>query len=705
MDEKNVLLLSLSKFTGNGNKNNYYYGKSITGNNVFIKGKYQLEPGTKYIISELANQGRCIDKVIMLCTPETLEPKDLFDDNIRIKPVEYYEKKFMECVNQEQMILKIGQATIDDITSIVKTYEIKQKDSADSQKETFENLEGAINKELIKKGLIKKKDSEYVEIRELYSKANENMFEIVEIETGREYQAVSNAVKLVKGFNSKDTKVNLFVDLQGGMRTTMFVANAVLNMLRHEGIMTERQVATLFSADNVVNEIRDETESIRIFDLVSAIDEFFSYGKGKKFCEYYEHYAHFDETKGDDSPEKKIVNMIREMSDVIELSDIDGLEESIGNLISEIKKIDEKDKTIEPIFRTFMHDLKAEYEYLLEADGKTVDTIKIVEWCNKKELYQQALTLIEARIPEAMAKDRILYYCKKGNEKQYKKILVGYAAMCSGGRISGIKKNKDPKRDNFAVWNVSHFFLKNWIGGSGKPEKYMKLLNGEDIKNIEGIEYPIPFEVSTDVEDKEKLKQLIEIYYKLADLRNKRNHAVEKKEACKNEDVKCEVTPPETVNIKETVEEFIKLYYELRDKINSKSRLISWAEVREMDISYTAWKNFVTEVIDRKLGIKKLKVDFDIILSDLKKTYEENDKEKYKNLIERLGEREVKDFEAFGKLKSVQLDNSVKSGELKTVYNELLELNAANLEWIKANINIVYYEVRENSKRIGEICS
>ena len=70
--EKNVLLLALSELNTHIKEDNYYYVK--TGKQMeVVASRYQLEPGSKYIICDLAKSNRKIDKIYMLCTEEALK--------------------------------------------------------------------------------------------------------------------------------------------------------------------------------------------------------------------------------------------------------------------------------------------------------------------------------------------------------------------------------------------------------------------------------------------------------------------------------------------------------------------------------------------------------------------------------------------------------------------------------------------------------
>ena len=89
--QKNVLLLNMSRLQGN-NVNFYYSDIDVIEDGkkqvkrCFYRGTSSLEPGTKNILWRLAREGKYIDKIIILATPETKgegKAVEVYKENIK----------------------------------------------------------------------------------------------------------------------------------------------------------------------------------------------------------------------------------------------------------------------------------------------------------------------------------------------------------------------------------------------------------------------------------------------------------------------------------------------------------------------------------------------------------------------------------------------------------------------------------------------
>ena len=99
--------------------------------------------------------------------------------------------------------------------------------------------------------------------------------------------------ELIKGADA-DHPNHLFMDMQGGERTKIYVNNALLQLLSNQDDVyfakLERVVATQFDPwavfDESKNRIIDETNRYRIVDLVSGMNAFLKYGKSDLLKDY-----------------------------------------------------------------------------------------------------------------------------------------------------------------------------------------------------------------------------------------------------------------------------------------------------------------------------------------------------------------------------------------------------------------------------------
>ena len=95
----NVLLLALSTFGPSLKRTQYTYEME---NNGHVDGYYQLEPVPKMLAKVLADKQEYLDKVVMLCTKETLDittVKTPENKQLTISPAEYFQRSIRSYLN------------------------------------------------------------------------------------------------------------------------------------------------------------------------------------------------------------------------------------------------------------------------------------------------------------------------------------------------------------------------------------------------------------------------------------------------------------------------------------------------------------------------------------------------------------------------------------------------------------------------------
>jgi len=485
--KKNVLIISMSTLQKNS-KTNYYYvkhkGESVP---IFYSGKYSMEPGTKHVLYKLGKEGRKLDKIIMLSTPES---RNESENENNANAVEYYKNEIKRFINE-------GDA--------LKNY--KEVDSlSESDKEILCNF------------ITKVEGVSYsrIELEELF-------VEIPLLDMRNlSYEAIPKIVKEV--LKIKEMGINLFLDMQGGSRVSTFIINAAVNMLQDDTIKLERSYATLYNRNNVVHQLRDESLSNHVFDMVSGMDEFLNYGRAKKFEEYFAYYKE-NYKKGEKLEEELIVETIDEISDAISICNVDGFYIGLNKLkprIEVYKKLPSENK--DAIFQAFVEKLEKTYEGILSENRRAID---VMEWCLEKEWYQQALTVCESKMPQQMVTEKVVYYCKSSKEKNKE-----VAKLNKYFREAKINKNAIKDTALFVVKNMKHYENdkknKNLLYLIDKGELYSDYCTGAD---------------------RERFKKTINGYDKLANMRNKVNHG-------NATDIRIE-------NLKAAITEFINNYREL----------------------------------------------------------------------------------------------------------------------------------------------
>jgi hypothetical protein len=437
MTEKNVLLLALSTFNkyksynateavykGDKGDENYYYF-------------YQMEPVLKVLEKKLGEKP--LDNIVVLCTEETTKQTE--NEN---------ELKFTFSPSSESEYLKFGFETqekyIDDVKKIYKVKSWKPEKSTDKGV-TFD--EGNISPAdyFKKKFAINyvKNGEKSIEIIDLNDKDGNAETDAGDISTGIS-KATEFIRKLKKEADSEEAGLNLYVDNHGGFRGTALVMEAILSLLKNESIA----VNTIYNVEfnNNISKITSNSPEFEIFDFVSGVNEFINYGRIESLNKFYEGKAVCKDTK-------KLLKIIRGISQSIQMCDVNGFEKNLNAMKDFQKKMKNNDECNKwkkeakgdylPLFNP---SIKNDYAKLLEDDSSVVDE---VEWCLNKGFYQQCLTLIEARMPDVIVKRFITL--KKVN-------------------VNKVKKEKE---------NVNSFVLKKVMND---PRLYFECESSADGKNV-----------------------------------------------------------------------------------------------------------------------------------------------------------------------------------------------------------------------------
>lgn len=282
-------------------------------------------------------------------------------------------------------------------------------------------------------------------------------------------------VNELKG-NSTDSNY-LFMDMQGGDRTKVYVNNALLQLLGNQEkvYFTElkRVVATQFDYravfDESKNRIVDETNRYRIVDLVSAMNAFFNHGKSKQLKLYLENLQKETDFIIDDNI-RKLIDSIVEMDSAITYCRINEsseeerknpgsgtvyLKTAVYNLRTAVNNITNdmntnKTNYIGNYFDILIDGIKADLgELLNEGD---IDIIALIDWCVKKENYVVATAIAEDSLPSYFVRHGILYYAQNAEELEKAKLYFKYRFITS------------ESYHTYSFKDINHFFIKTYLG-------------------------------------------------------------------------------------------------------------------------------------------------------------------------------------------------------------------------------------------------
>lgn len=372
MAQKNVLVTTMSTLSRELKANWYYYldGKD----KLYCDGISALEAGTKYFLSKYR-----IDKIVVIGSKETgCRTEEGVLDTEKMKDFEelYAEKKYTACEFYRYRIAAF----------LWKERIGSNENFSDVTEEIIKDSENFATYESEKK---------IIPCKENMENTVRICFVPEQLEGNPNIDNISGIVEAVRGDYKE--QINLYIDMQGGNRTSGFVRNAVLSILNNQNfnqITIKEIVATKYEPSNKEHQIVEETYRYRILDLVSGMNAFIQYGKAdmlQKYCK--------DMEIEDDSSVGKLVKHMSEIDEAISLCDVNSLVEAIKQLEDFFKKeVVEENTYVGNIFHILQTEIQKDYGELLK--NEKVDYLELISWCVRKGFVQQALTLIEDKMPE-----------------------------------------------------------------------------------------------------------------------------------------------------------------------------------------------------------------------------------------------------------------------------------------------------------------
>ena len=466
MDEKkeeekaeNVILLSMSTLPDKVKQNKF---KFETGEEERIfYGKSQLSPDTKTILSILDAKGEAIDRIVILATKEAREKK---------------ERSLIDGEGKE-----ISKENVDAVSFFedeILAYVAKRKENSEDGEYCLWNLSLTRDKFVVV---------------DLDKYAPENTEEVI-----------YDAVKAIKGDDDKE--INLYINMQGGIRSTMMKMNAITELLETQNVKIVGRYANNYNGrEPQPYESASVGDDYRPYELVTAMTIFKKYGRGEKLLEYF--------SDADKYPlAKKLAEVIKLAADSIQLCDVDRFDEAI----EAIRNFDEEYKESEasPTLKIIYQDIKSDYESILNAEHKYVAQIR---WCLNKGFLQQAMTILESKMPDEYVRSGILYFCQKGQEED---VLNKLELMYENYYLTP-DKQKDSK-EAYMMKNVNHVFINGFVTIK-KDDKIYFINSRFKSSNICWIYGKPGFNF------KKKVHKSCEAYKEIKAIRNEMNHAQSRK--------------------------------------------------------------------------------------------------------------------------------------------------------------------------------
>lgn len=397
---KNILLTNMSTLPQNPHQSDYF-GEFVNEQGEvetrYCQGISQLEAGTKYFLSKVD-----IHKIVVIGTEATEKRTHKREG-----------KDVVVALPADEAGMQVEGAISADEFYVERILEFLQKDEGDFDSET---LAGRIPMIALKRNR-KQLTKEHFEIIKDVAKPHETAaFEVDNVQG-----IVNTILDSAKG----EEKINLYIDMQGGIRTSGFVRNAVLSIVGNERdsrVEIQEIIATEYNHDQKVSKIVDETKRYKIMDLAAAMNAFVRYGKVdllKKYCEERKVYpVKYDpNTPNEDrKPLGNLLWLMEKVDDSISLCNVKGLDEAIegmksllsqkNGMMSYKHEYDDDRVFVKSVFDILIDGIERDYGKVLTATGDEC-VLEKISWCTRKGFLQQALTLVEDQMPKVFFKKEV----------------------------------------------------------------------------------------------------------------------------------------------------------------------------------------------------------------------------------------------------------------------------------------------------------
>lgn len=262
----------------------------------------------------------------------------------------------------------------------------------------------------------------------------------------------------------------IFVDTQGGYRDNVMVLASIIEMLKVSGVsgksgIEETTYAVNFNYNNFANEIVTNTEKYKMFDMVSGMDEFLGYmhiSKLQKFLKERQEFLEkkqkdikLDKESGNDISEwlneittvkDCFITILQSISDDMLLCHVETIDKELEKFEDkyciwyekEKNKYSELKEKLDNIKKKYGKKQKIQMEYIdsilsyLEIISFAVKNIKkyfvdmvvtrgrdnkiyvelpsILNWCIKRDMIQQALTLAEDKTASYLEEKKVIKF-------------------------------------------------------------------------------------------------------------------------------------------------------------------------------------------------------------------------------------------------------------------------------------------------------
>ena len=203
--------------------------------------------------------------------------------------------------------------------------------------------------------------------------------------------------------------LNIHVDTHGGFRTSQEILNSALSLLQMEGIPIDPE--NIHAVDFISQESIKKNKEIPTTFFTSAKDTFdiMNFVSGIHECINYGQIKSLHMLQNTNPAEQEVQEHMQNIAEGIQLCDVDKFEKGLQSLSQALPKLNANENAIEnagylTLFQGLIRDSYGD-RLLDNQHRRVVDEIK---WCTEKGFIQQALTLLESKMPREILKNELL---------------------------------------------------------------------------------------------------------------------------------------------------------------------------------------------------------------------------------------------------------------------------------------------------------
>lgn len=308
-----------------------------------------------------------------------------------------------------------------------------------------------------------------------------------------------------------DEGINVFIDVQGGSRTSQFTVYNVMQILSDEAKYQEAShnemlhvCATYYNPRKLwMNEIVDETKRYNIINAVSGMNAFIRFGRTKALQTYFSDTKDRDITKLKDQLKSFEDSLLRNRTEDLQKS----LVEIYENITGSMTKTGEANKDgnvleslpgekqeplseIEEMYNILKEQIYRSLEGLVE-DGR-IDYMRLVDWCFDHNHILQAYTIAESKMPEYIIKNNILHidesidYLKVFYIFSYAKALKLELSVSGDGTLNMIKNVDRAVHNDYK--DPYHYIIADYLNSNSEDSrKHLNIYLKSDEGSLDDI--------------------------------------------------------------------------------------------------------------------------------------------------------------------------------------------------------------------------